>query len=310
MDKLRLGILEFGTGGSIDSLTKIETIIEYARRADELGFSKFWLSEHHQFYKNAPWSNPEMLLPIIAAMTDRINVGLAGILLNIHSPYRVALNFKLLANLFPGRIDIGFAKGIPNNSKIIRDLSGQYTFSKTNFFKRLDSILYYFREDKKLLGEEIIIPPLGGEIPKLWYLASSNKSLEIALEKGLDYSRTIFHEKSDLTYKKDQLFEFQEKFLEKHDRKANVNIAIAGFLGKSNKQALSEYRKINGDDSYHKKIDNSSIVGCINEFYDKIFQYQECYGVDEFIFFNMETNPNKKLENLEILSSAFNLKIT
>ena len=40
MDKLRLGILEFGTGGSIDSLTKIETIIEYARRADELGFSK------------------------------------------------------------------------------------------------------------------------------------------------------------------------------------------------------------------------------------------------------------------------------
>lgn len=142
MNQITLGLLEFGYHQkNTNSLSVIQDVIDYVVKADELGFSRVWLTEHHNFYRTSPWSNPEMLLPVLLGSTERIRIGMAGILINYHSPYRVALNFKLLANLYPRRVDLGLANGTPpeNIGRMLR---------QKNFRKRPDD---YYKDRKSVV---------------------------------------------------------------------------------------------------------------------------------------------------------------
>jgi luciferase family oxidoreductase group 1 len=80
-----------------------------ARAADRLGYGRFWISEHHSFVGLGS-SSPEILIAHIAAATQGIRVGAAGIMLPNHSPLKVAEWFKTLEMLHPGRIDLGLGR--------------------------------------------------------------------------------------------------------------------------------------------------------------------------------------------------------
>src|SRR5688572_26849321 len=112
MSKFQIGLLNFSQFDRVDDHTEsIQELIEYAQLADQLGFSRFWLGEHYLYQKKQNWTNPEILLPILAGSTDRIKIGIAGSLICVHRPLDIAASFKLLSSLFPGRIDLGMAKG-------------------------------------------------------------------------------------------------------------------------------------------------------------------------------------------------------
>ena len=86
--------------------------LDLAPLAETFGYSRYWLAEHH-----SPWvahGSPEILLPLLAGLTSSLRVGTAGVLLGFYSPYKVAANFRLLEALFPGRIDLGIARGLPD----------------------------------------------------------------------------------------------------------------------------------------------------------------------------------------------------
>src|SRR5262245_44367280 len=83
---------------------------EVAVRADQLGFHRFWLAEHHS--STIGHASPELLVPVVAGMTERIRVGTAGILLSFKSPLAIANDFRLLSTLFSGRIDLGLGRGL------------------------------------------------------------------------------------------------------------------------------------------------------------------------------------------------------
>ncbi len=75
-----------------------------ARWCEELGYKRFWVSEHHAF-PSVAGSAPEVLLAAIGAATQHIRIGSGGIMLPHYSAYKVAEVFSLLANLYPGRVD-------------------------------------------------------------------------------------------------------------------------------------------------------------------------------------------------------------
>jgi luciferase family oxidoreductase group 1 len=82
---------------------------KYAQRADQLGFNRFWLAEHH----NMPGiicAATSILVGHIAGKTQRIRVGSGGIILPNHSPLVVAEQFGTLESLYPGRIDLGLGR--------------------------------------------------------------------------------------------------------------------------------------------------------------------------------------------------------
>ncbi len=80
-----------------------------ARVADQLGYRRYWLAEHHNMPSVAA-TNPPVLAAVVAAATDRIRVGSGGVMLPNHAPLVVAEQFALLKAAFPGRIDLGIGR--------------------------------------------------------------------------------------------------------------------------------------------------------------------------------------------------------
>src|SRR5205085_6705624 len=82
---------------------------ELAQLADQVGFSRYWLSELHGVPTNAG-ATPEIAVAAVASKTRHVRVGSGGVLLNHRSPYRVAETFLQLHAMFPGRIDLGIGR--------------------------------------------------------------------------------------------------------------------------------------------------------------------------------------------------------
>src|SRR5690242_19297418 len=83
--------------------------VALARHVEQLGYSRYWLAEHH----NAPWqasSAPEILITHIASATETMRVGSGGVMLPNHSPLKVVENFRTLEALHGGRIDLGIGR--------------------------------------------------------------------------------------------------------------------------------------------------------------------------------------------------------
>src|SRR5215510_4323098 len=89
--------------------TALRNSLDLAQLAERLGFNRYWVAEHHNLPSVAS-SAPEIMIGQIAAATTRIRVGSGGVMLPNHAPLMVAERFKVLAGLFPGRIDLGIGR--------------------------------------------------------------------------------------------------------------------------------------------------------------------------------------------------------
>jgi luciferase family oxidoreductase group 1 len=98
--------------------------VTLARRAEELGYRRFWVAEHHGSPLLAS-SAPEALVAYLLAATRRIRIGTGGVMLQHYSPYKVAEVFRVLENLAPGRVDLGIGKapgGLPHATQALQNL--------------------------------------------------------------------------------------------------------------------------------------------------------------------------------------------
>src|SRR2546422_5085597 len=94
----------------------IRETLALARRCDELGYTRYWLAEHHSTPALAG-SAPEVLIGQVAAVTSGIRVGSGGVMLQHYSALKVAENFRVLETLYPGRIDLGIGRA-PGSDQI------------------------------------------------------------------------------------------------------------------------------------------------------------------------------------------------
>ena len=110
MSHLRLSVLDQSpiAEGST-GVQALANTLDLARLADELGYHRYWVAEHHGGPMLAGPS-PEVLIGPIAAATERIRVGSGGVMLPHYSPFKVAETFSVLAGLYPGRIDLGLGR--------------------------------------------------------------------------------------------------------------------------------------------------------------------------------------------------------
>src|SRR5690242_6082493 len=98
MPTLQLGIIEFGSYQRVESTPGevLKELIEDVIRAEELGFSRFWLGEHHT--GDSPFGQaPEILIPTLTGLTESIRIGTGALLLRYYSPLKIAAEFKMLA---------------------------------------------------------------------------------------------------------------------------------------------------------------------------------------------------------------------
>ena len=158
-----------------------------ARWCEELGYTRFWVSEHHAF-PSVAGSAPEILLAAIGAATSTIRIGSGGIMLPHYSAYKVAEVFSLLANLYPGRVDLGIgrAPGADMNTAVALATDGRPKFEA---FPALTAKLSEYLWSEKT--SPIVSPRPPEDIP-LWMLGSSADSAVLAAQRGLPYNLGLF----------------------------------------------------------------------------------------------------------------------
>src|SRR5439155_152371 len=125
--RVPVGVLDQSPIISGHSATEaIAETVSLARLAEELGYRRYWLAEHHAIAALADPS-PEILVSRVASATSRIRVGTGGVLLPYYSPLKIAEQFRMLEALFPGRIDLGIGRapgGDPRTALALAD--GEY----------------------------------------------------------------------------------------------------------------------------------------------------------------------------------------
>ncbi|WP_299272690.1 LLM class flavin-dependent oxidoreductase [uncultured Psychroserpens sp.] len=313
-EEIKIGLLEYGYRIDKNSMATIEEIIEYAVEADRLGFSRFWLGEHHGPLTTTAFTNPDLLIGIIAGMTDDIKVGSAGSTILIHDAYPVATNYKLMNNMFYDRIDLGLAKGsglveTKHVVKMDRDLKSRQGF-REDFDDKLKLIYDLFYNEKKNLQEnEIVIPPFGGKPPEMWYLSTSYRNVETAIKYGLNYSRSLFHSlPGDDDYKKEELLQFKQDFFEKHKVYPKVNVGISICMENTIAEAQKELSHLKQHYGQGENEGFKIFAVTIDSLHDMLLEYQNLYGVDEFIIHDLTDDPKQMLDNINAISEKFNLQ--
>ncbi|WP_372729530.1 LLM class flavin-dependent oxidoreductase [Nocardioides sp.] len=169
--------------------------IALARTADELGYRRYWLAEHHNMPAVAA-TNPPVLIAMVAAATQRIRVGSGGVMLPNHAPLVVAEQFALLEAAHPGRIDLGIGRAPgtdPVTSMALRHGAGGVDDDAVAHFPEyVDNVRAMLSPEGvgvRVSGrtQALRATPAARTTPELWLLGSSDYSARLAAERGLPY---------------------------------------------------------------------------------------------------------------------------
>ena len=187
---LRLSVLDqspIAEGAS--GADALQNSLDLARLADQLGYTRYWVAEHHGSPALA-CASPEVLIGPIAAATRHLRVGSGGIMLPHYSPLKVAESFSMLSALHPGRIDLGLGRAAgtdPTTALALQRDRRQRT--PDDFPEQLEELLGYFAGQAPATQPFARVYALPGRphTPEPWLLGSSPQSAIWAAERGLPY---------------------------------------------------------------------------------------------------------------------------
>ena len=191
---VRLGVLDQSPVISgwrpIDALN--ETIY-LAQLAEDLGYHRYWLAEHHAIAALAD-PCPEVLLARIGSATRRIRVGTGGVLLPYYSPLKIAEVFRMLEGLFPGRIDLGIGRAPGTDVRTAQALAGGKHLAIERFPEQLQDLIGFLGQNLPASHPFARVPvmPTGQTAPEVWLLGSSHYSGLLAAQIGTRFAFAHF----------------------------------------------------------------------------------------------------------------------
>lgn len=171
----------------------IRHTVELAQHCEALGYHRFWLSEHHSL-PTIVGSAPEVLMAAIAARTQRIRIGSAGVMLPHYSPFKVAEQFRVLDALAPGRIDLGVGRA-PGSDQRTALLLNPDPRSAQRFPQQVVELQAWVSGQAMPDGHPgsgVQALPMTATQPQLWMLGSSDYGAQLAAHLGLPYAFAHF----------------------------------------------------------------------------------------------------------------------
>ncbi len=171
--------------------------IELAVATEAMGYKRYWLAEHHSL-PNFAGTSPELLIGLVAARTKTIRVGSGGVMLSHYSSFKVAENFRMLAALYPGRIDLGVGRAPGSDQVTMAALSyPSRPHDITHFPRQVQDLLGHLRGDLEpehpfsgIQAGPSVPQPDG--VPEVWLLGSRYESCMMAAQMGLPFAYAHF----------------------------------------------------------------------------------------------------------------------
>jgi luciferase family oxidoreductase group 1 len=302
----------------------IEATIALAKRADELGYARYWCAEHHGL--NVADASPEVLLARLSGETSRIRLGSGGIMLPHYSAFKVAESFRMLEALAPGRIDLGVGRA-PGGTRAV-SLALQ-SGDALQFPRQISDILTYFAgevPDPQLSG--LVAQPAVDTSPEMWILGSSDYGAQLAAQFGLPYSFAQFigGDYPQVTRLYRQLFVPSEHLAQPH-----VMVTIAAIVAPTDEEAaelalptlLAVLRRTRGLSSKLPSLKEAKaypwtdrelaearatrnlITGSPDTVRARIEAVVENYGADEIMVVTIAPDYALRRRSYELLAGAF-----
>jgi len=158
--------------------------LDLAQHAEALGYERFWLAEHHNMPGVASAAT-SVLMAHVAAGTSRIRIGAGGIMLPNHAPLLVTEQFGTLAELHPGRIDLGLGRA-PGTDQLTMRLLRRPPAASDRFVEDVEEVLGWLEPASP--GQSVQAIPGGGSDVSVWILGSSLFGAQVAAHLGLPYA--------------------------------------------------------------------------------------------------------------------------
>jgi luciferase family oxidoreductase group 1 len=163
----------------------IGVALQTAQHAERLGFTRYWLAEHHNM-PGLACSSTAVLVGHLAAATQTIRVGSGGIMLPNHAPLVVAEAFGTLEAIYPGRIDLGLGRAPGTDQLTMRALRRNRTETEEDFPREVAELQQLLGPVQP--GQRVVASPGAGSNVPIWLLGSSLFSAQLAAQRGLPYA--------------------------------------------------------------------------------------------------------------------------
>lgn len=311
----------------------LQETIRLARLADRLGYTRYWLSEHHNTITLAG-ASPEILIARLAAETTNIRVGSGGIMLPNHSTLKVAEDFRLLEALYPGRIDLGLGRAPGGDRLTAHLLNPSNTFDPQEYIKQIKDLHGFLTDDPgpgNYEGKIRAIPQIETR-PELWMLTSSGESAYLAAHFGmaLSFAQFINPVGGPAAIKA-----YRDRFIPSpllSEPKASIGI-LAFCSGDPQKveqvRALVDYRLLGFEKGHYDEIPTyaaasaysytpsewqrvlynrqRTVIGSPREVATKLEGLAREFEVDEIVISTFTEQAEDRMHSYELLAEAFGL---
>lgn len=192
--RLRLSVLDQSVATSGRSQDEsIRQTLSLAQYAENLGYDRFWVSEHHS-HPSIVGTAPEVLMAAIAARTQRIRIGSAGVMLPHYATLKVAEQFRVLNALAPGRIDLGVGRAPGSDGRTAQLLNAD-RHASDNFPQQVMELQAWVTGQPLPAGHpghNVFAYPSSETAPAVWMLGSSDYGAQLAAHLGLPYAFAWF----------------------------------------------------------------------------------------------------------------------
>ncbi len=312
----------------------INESIELAKHVENLGYHRFWVSEHHN-HDGLAGVSPEILMTRIASATDSIRVGSGGVMLPYYSPLKVAENCKLMEAMFPNRIDLGVGRA-PGSDAATANAMVYGGRMRSELFPAMTSDLAELlqgKPPKTAAFSAVRATPMIETVPELWMLGTSESSAMLAAELGLPYN---FAYVINAEIRSDILDIYREHFkpsavLEKPLTSMAVFVICAETeeeaqylaasrdlwyvrfaqypLGKPvpTPEEASHYPYSRQEMEYVKYNRKQMMVGTPEQVKDKLLSFQKHFGCDELMIVTVTHDFEARKKSYEMLAEVFEL---
>lgn len=308
MGALKLSVLDLVPRiGEASFEQALEEALTLAQQAEQWGYNRYWAAEHHDLV-NLSCASPEVLLSHIGARTKYIRLGSGAVLLPHYSPLKVAENFRMLAALYPGRVDLGVGRAPGGSAHASMALSGNYLQHVADMPNRVRSLLELLEDKYRYEDVPVVARPVPQIPPALWMLGTNDKSAAFAAEYGTGYVFGQFMSDRDGA---EVLASYREKFRPSAllDRPRSM-AAVGVICAATEQEALALSRKAMVPGLERQASDSGDplgsrlIIGTPKQVCSKLMDMSVSFGCNEFLISTPVIGYAERLESYRLLAAV------
>ncbi|MDT8861193.1 LLM class flavin-dependent oxidoreductase [Alkalihalobacillus sp. MEB130] len=303
--------------------------LKLAKAAEDLGYARYWIAEHHDL-PGLACSAPEVMLGYIGAHTDTIRIGSGAVLLPHYKPYKVAEVYNTLASLFPGRVDVGIGRAPGGSAEATNALSDHFLQNVFQMPTSVRELIHFldddFPHDHKYTN--VSAAPVPDISPEPWLLGTSKKSALLAAEYGMAYAFGLFMSDRD---GQEIINLYRENYkARKKEQKSEVILTVsvicADTVEKAEELALSHliwklqtekgegregvpsinqaksYPMTDQDKRSLQNMKKNIIIGDTEKVRKELCNLKETYDFDELMIVTITYDPNDRIRSYELLA--------